>query len=655
MRVLSTGSNRRLRGYARRCMKRLLPILAVLLAAATIVIAEEQAAPEWKIAPRAIDGNGAGYVGAAACAECHKDTHTAWLGSSHAQTFEPVSEDNLPGEVLAEETASHPPLTSQFRKIEGRWQVKTLGRSGKLEWYDFTHVVGRMRVRMYIATMPNGRLQVLPGMLEEPTGEWFDYTHLLFGGPGSDPHKPPVVKPGDGSFWTGPVRAWDAKCARCHTSGHQLVAPHAGERGGLSSKTRQLGIDCEMCHGPGAAHQAHHSLEKTGPDPMVSYRKLARDRQVSVCLRCHMEAEVDDPDFVLGDNIFEHVTPTLMLDPERIDPYGRPTELIYDGVPFSASRCATEGGLTCVSCHDPHGSGERSQLKVSPDNDAMCIRCHEEIGADIGAHTHHPVDSVGARCVSCHMPYLTIERGHGVIADHSISIPRLDMPGDRVVQDACNWCHGGGLWAPENVRPKAPEELRAAYDEWWPDAREPELWMQALASARLGQRGAAPRLTIVANDVDLPAVIRASATRLLGRSGADGRAALMQLARDGDSLVRRSAFTALASSHGTEVDKLLMQGLGDASRPVRAAAAIAAFEGYTRVQKNRALLTKLLPVLEEHAEADAGQEERWFRLGAALQIAGRTKEAIVAYERYLALYPDAQLVRRQVDSMRGER
>lgn len=629
-------------------------VLALGLLLALVAVAEEDGAPTWSPTPRALDGTGDGYVGDGACVECHQEAHELWTTSSHANTFVPVSEDNLPAEAIAQESASHPPGTSRFRKAESGWQIQTLGRSGKPEWFELTHVIGRMRVRMYVARMPDGRLQVLPGMLEEPTGQWFDYTHLIFGGTGTDFDTPPLVEPGDGSFWTGPVRAWDAKCARCHTSGHVLVAP-VGDETGLRGKHRRLGVDCEMCHGPGGPHVTHHREKQKGPDPVVRFRDLARRQQVSMCLRCHMESEVEDPDFSLGEDIFEHVTPTLMLSPERIDPYGRVLELIYDGVPFSGSRCAEDGGLTCVSCHDAHGSGNRSQLKKPADDDSMCTSCHEEIAADLQAHTKHPVDSTGSRCVACHMPFLKIERGHGVVADHSISIPRIGLPGDRVAQDACTWCHSNDVWAPDDVRMIDTPTLKTAYDEWWPDARGPDAWMQALANARLGKPEGAAQLVAVTRDTSLPRVVRASATRLLGRYGKDGALALMMLTADEDSLVRRSAFTALAATPGEAVDRLMLRGLRDRVPAVRAAAAIAALEGWKRVQGNRTLLDQALPVLEAHADADPGQEDRWFRLGAARQMAGDPAGAIEAYRRYVALYADATLVKQQIETLRKQK
>ncbi len=623
--------------------------LLVLLCAglwlgASRVFAEDEDAPD-KVPSRDA------YVGADTCKRCHEAAHDLWSGSSHANTVEVASEDNMPAAVLAGETAEHPPGKSTFSKKDGKFFVETLGPDGTPTQYHLSHVVGRMRVRMYIATLPDGRTQVLPGMLEEPTQQWFDYTHLLFGAPENGWDVPPVVKPGEASFWTGPVRAWDAKCARCHVSGRRLLEPQPGQIGSRSEH-RRLGIDCESCHGPGAGHVRYHETHEGG-DPMPLYHQLARDRAVSVCLQCHMEAEVDDPNFAIGDDIFEFVTPTLLIDPERIDAFGRPLELVYDGLPFSTSRCVAMGEQTCITCHDPHGSAERSQLRTSPDNDEMCTECHEAIKRMGKAHTHHDLAGDGARCVSCHMPFLTIERGHGVVADHSISIPFLDQKSDRMAQDACTWCHTHSLWAPDDGPKLGPEQLRSAYAEWWPEAR-PHAWQQALAAARAGEKGAGRGLVETARRKSNPRVVRASAARLLERYAKEHPLALLVLTRDDDSLVRRSAVESLAALSGKAVDEALLRALKDPSAGVRAAAARAATTDWTRLGKNRPLLAATIEALEEDVAAAPDQEMRWFRLGAARDVSGDKRGALAAYERYVALDPLAKYVKQRVTQLRQE-
>jgi predicted CXXCH cytochrome family protein len=490
-------------------------------------------------------------------------------------------------------------------------------------------------------------MQVLPSMLEVPTGSWFDYTDLMFGAGGTDWNKPPVVKPGDASFWTGPVRSWDARCARCHTTDWKPRRPDAHGKGPRGTSLA-LGVGCEACHGPGSRHVDFREAKKAGDDPILHYAQLARSRAMGMCLQCHMEGEVVDPHFRVGDDVFEARDPILLVSPELIDPSGRPLELIYDGVPFATSRCAQKGKLTCISCHDPHGTRFAAQLRQAPSDDRMCTRCHVTLGKDPKAHTHHDPGGPGGRCVNCHMPFLTIERGHGVIADHSISTPRYDLHADRAATPACTWCHAGKRDAPSGA-PTLPEAaLRKAHARWYGTRAAAKPWMQALGAARLGEPDAWKALVRTLGDHDLPRVVRASAAELLGRYAASAPLALLAATHDEDSLVRRRAVAALADLHGEAVDRRLREALEDPSRAVRMAAARAALEGWKRVQADRALLKAILPVLRADAEAVPEDDMRWFRLGAARGLAGDEAGALEAYERELELDPFAGHVRQTV-------
>ncbi len=589
---------------------------------------------------------GGGYVGTAVCQTCHTEQHELWTGSSHAHTVEAASVDTLPGDAIDGKRVSHPPGATQFLAEQDKTIAVTVGPDGKPTRYHLSHIVGRMRVRMFLATMADGRVQVLPGMLEAPTGTWFDYTHLIFGAGGTDWDKAPIVKPGDPSFWTGPVRSWGAKCASCHVSGYEPKRPVGGR--GPRMTYRALGVHCEMCHGPGAAHVAFHKQGAQGTDPLKPYEDYAHDRAVGVCLQCHMESEVVGRGFRPGDDVFEHRDPTLLIDPERIDPSGRSLELIYDGVPFSVSRCAAEGKLTCISCHDPHGSSNPSQLRKPPEDDALCTRCHEAIAKNPEAHTHHDRNGSGGRCVNCHMPFLSIERGHGVVADHSISTPRYDLKGDRIAQVACTWCHQGGLVAPEGAPHLEEAALKEVHASWYGERAQATGWMAAIGAARLKQPDAHVGLLGIVRDATLPRVVRASAVELLGAYAKQVPLALLAFARDSDSLVRRRAMTALAGLDGKAVNAALQRGLVDRSLAVRVASARASLVGWRRVQKDAALLKAALPVLAQDAADGPGDEMRWFRLGAARSLAGDDAGALEAYVRQVELDPFAGYVKQEI-------
>lgn len=350
-----------------------------------------------------------------------------------------------------------------------------------------------------------------------------------------------------------------------------------------------------------------------------------------------------DRDFQPGDDIFEHVDPTLVIDPERIDPLGRVTELIYGGVPFSLSRCALEGELTCFTCHHPHGSGQASQLRRAADDPAACTSCHEAIGQDIGAHTHHDPLGTGSSCVACHMPFLRIERGHGYIADHSLSIPRpgLELEADRLAVDACTTCHTPGPLGSSGAPPRATAELRAAHAAWWPDAAPPAAWTQAVAAARLGKEGAEAGLLAVLEDATAPRVIRATAMELLGGYATKVPLAVLLRLGDEDSLVRRRAATVMGRLEGEIANRALTRALQDPSRAVRLAAARAALAGWARVRADADLLAAIRPVLRDDAATVPEDSVRWYLLAAAADIANDLPEAIDAYGKMLRIDPFA--------------
>jgi len=588
-------------------------------------------------------------AGSASCEECHPDLHASWRRTAHSRTFLPAGPGNLPREAREDGTAIHAPGRSTFSTRDGAHFVTTLGDDGREREFPLVDVVGVRRIRMYLTRLPNGRRQVLPAMLDQTQEEWFDYTHLIFGVPGADPAVPPKVRPGEPTFWTGMTRFFDARCARCHTTGFEFRVPSGGR--GDWGVWEERGIGCEACHGGGADHVAHWS-DGDAADPMPGRTERKRHRAVSVCYRCHMEGEIVKPGFRPGDDWFEYFDPTLLDDVERVDAAGRPLELIYDGAPFAASRCANEGKLTCTTCHDPHGGPYRSQLRVPPRDPALCAGCHKdviEVGRD---HTRHDPDGVGSTCTGCHMPPLTIERGHGIVTDHTIGVPNPEFPGERVARDACTTCHSGGRGAPGGVPELSRERLRKAWREWWPAAGVRPPHSVPIAAARSGDASSVSGLAALAANESAPPIFRASAAKLLGRFPERALPHLSKLIGSEDSLVRRAAADALGSIRGPEADSMLLKAVFDESAAVRSRAARAALRGWARVRRNRRLLEAVIDVLAESAAAVPEDDGRWFLLGAAHQIAGDLPNAVIAYERKLQLDPYASLVRKTVKELK---
>ena len=289
---------------------------------------------------------------------------------------------------------------------------------------------------------------------------------------------------------------WNSSCIHCHS-----VAPNPGfleagttrvvpdnARPGLSipgmgrassstlrtdsaalfSEVAELGISCEACHGPAARHVAHHrnpanrlaSRFSNTPDPtIVNPRRLDHVRSSQICGRCHalkMPHQQEkllkqrDP-FRPGDDLAEHYRVVDFDDPVHQAMSQQGSHLYWNdgscrlgGREFLgqiASKCFTQGQMSCLSCHAMHDSDPNDQLAAGMRGDRACVQCHTEYTGDrLTQHTHHAGGSSGSRCYNCHMPHTSYAL-FTAIRIHRIKSPEV-LPVEHANQpNACNLCH----------------------------------------------------------------------------------------------------------------------------------------------------------------------------------------------------------------------
>jgi len=281
------------------------------------------------------------------------------------------------------------------------------------------------------------------------------------------------------SFLTPPTKVpeaplmWNTSCFSCHSVATQ---PHyQPEEDEFKSQTVELGIACEACHGPADEHVAEfrsplarYSRYFTGDDEPVEHvvnpARLSSALSRDVCGQCHSFGEPLDLDthkktgvaFRPGNNLHEtnrvfqlHRTPAeVETIPGPQDNLGgnfwpdgtiRVAGREYNGL--MESKCATQGALTCLSCHSMHSYEDTdSQLRRDRQDDATCASCHPAIAKDPTPHTHHAPDSPGSRCMNCHMPRTT----YGLFVamrSHRIDSPNASTPFEGGRPNACNLCH----------------------------------------------------------------------------------------------------------------------------------------------------------------------------------------------------------------------
>jgi predicted CXXCH cytochrome family protein len=102
-------------------------------------------------------------------------------------------------------------------------------------------------------------------------------------------------------------------------------------------------------------------------------------------------------------------------------------------------------GVTCFSCHDPHGNDNASMVRAN--GNGLCLTCHAPnaqtgpLALSIEAHTHHKPDSAGSQCTSCHMP--AIEQTLGDVNVHAHTF-RFITPAETQalnIPNPCSMCH----------------------------------------------------------------------------------------------------------------------------------------------------------------------------------------------------------------------
>ena len=279
------------------------------------------------------------------------------------------------------------------------------------------------------------------------------------------------------SFLTPPTQEieapllWNASCFACHS-----VATRPGlsfEHGEFRSRSVELGIACEACHGPAEEHvRVNHSPwrryakhlagDDASDETVVNPERLDAERSRAVCAQCHSFHDVLNRDTYLqtgvgfrpGEPLPAHLR-VVRYAADEAEGSAQPDEDLdryfwgdgtirvagreYNG--FLETGCATRGELTCLTCHALHDYREPAdQLASDGDDDATCLGCHAAIGAELAGHTHHPEESEGSRCMNCHMPHTT----YGLfkaIRSHRIDSPSATVQAETGRPNACNLCH----------------------------------------------------------------------------------------------------------------------------------------------------------------------------------------------------------------------
>jgi Tetratricopeptide repeat len=205
-----------------------------------------------------------------------------------------------------------------------------------------------------------------------------------------------------------------ANCLFCH-AGRVKFDDADGRRLGVSGDGgRVQAIDCERCHGDGAAHARQPSSRN-----IVNPATLSGAARDSVCEQCHLEGEtrILNPgksldDYRPGERLEQTVVTYLF---HRENAAKRAVSQVEE---LAESQCArnSNGKLWCGTCHHPHEPASRSAQHTSRITE-VCNSCHSAL-----SKAAHPAGQ--HECTSCHMPARPASNiAHLAVTDHRILRP----------------------------------------------------------------------------------------------------------------------------------------------------------------------------------------------------------------------------------------
>ncbi len=312
------------------------------------------------------------------------------------------------------------------------------------------HVLGGKNVYYFLTPLEKGRLQTLPVAYDVRKKAWFDTA-------GSGVRHFPGQAGDDPVNWREPPYTFNTSCHSCHVS--QLATNYDLETDTYRTIWAEPGINCETCHGSGEEHvRVCRAAPKDQPPEdleIIITKKFNEQQMNDMCAPCHAKMNSLTDSFKPGDRYFDHFGLTTLEHPDFY-PDGRDLGENYTFTLWRMSPCAKSGQLDCNHCHSPSG-----RFRQADNPNAACLPCHQKRVENVAAHSHHPADHEGSRCVSCHMP--TTEFARMRRSDHSMLPPTPAATIAFKSPNACNLCHTDqdAAWADKHVREWHSDDYQA--------------------------------------------------------------------------------------------------------------------------------------------------------------------------------------------------
>jgi Cytochrome c554 and c-prime len=327
------------------------------------------------------------FAGSATCANCHKDIYNIHIHTAHYNTSQPATATTLKGSFEPGKNSfsySEHTTVAMEKRDSSFYQVAYADGVEKLA-RRFDIVMGSGAKGQTSAYWHNNQLFQLPITYFTAANEWSN-------SPGY-PQK---------AIFNRPI---SSRCMECHSTYANTISAAGIEPEEFEHTSIIYGVDCEKCHGPGAAHaafQLEHPAETKGKF-IINPTSLLKQQQLDACALCHggkLQKTKPSFEFIAGDKLSDYFTfdTTTVSNADNIDVHGNQYGLLRASKCFRISET-----MTCNTCHNPH-ENERGKIEVFSRRCTSCHTTNEHGNGKICKMTASLGISINNNCIDCHMP-----------------------------------------------------------------------------------------------------------------------------------------------------------------------------------------------------------------------------------------------------------
>lgn len=401
--------------------KRFFVIIGAIALVATLVVLSQCASPttphsDTKAKTYLNLHDSVKYVGGQTCKGCHPAIYASFMQTGMGQSFGPPTKAKSSGAFEGKQ------LYDEYSNLyyQPYWKGDSLYlKEFRLDQGD-TIYTRNEKVHYIVGSgqHTNSHITETNGYLHQMPFTYYTQKDTL--------NLPPGFEQGHNTRFS---RALGMECISCHNA-----YPHHIEGSFNKFEKVTLGIDCERCHGPGAAHVAAKrrgelvDVTKEIDYSIVNPAKLPYEKQIDLCQRCHLQGNAilkdgkEWTDYKPGMGLNEVVNifmPSLKDQEGEFVMAAHPDRLRQSECFVGSQNHETLSPMTCITCHNPHQSVKSTQMGYFNDK---CASCHTQQSV---AKCSDPQTTVN--CIDCHMKKSgTVDIPHVSVTDHFIRVYRKE-------------------------------------------------------------------------------------------------------------------------------------------------------------------------------------------------------------------------------------